>query len=96
MTTILAIVLALLLTTASFGQTLVFPVRDLLMNIPEFRNAPRFNLNDAMYGRPIENANSQDRIEKKQLETKLIQIMWTHYPEAKAITIWNRNLIIKL
>lgn len=66
------------------------------MEIPEFRNAPRFDLNNSFSGRPIGDSTSQDRVESKKLETHLIQLMWTHYPKAKAISIWNKNLIIKL
>lgn len=96
MISLLPIVLTLALAYSSFGNTLIIPVKDLLMEIPQFRNAPRFNLNDSFYGRPIGEGTKQERVEKKKLETELIQFMWTEFPEAKAISIWNGNLIIKL
>jgi|688.fasta_scaffold181743_1 hypothetical protein len=94
---IIAAILALLITTTSFSQTLIIPVADLLMEIPEFRNSPQFNLNTGMMGQlPVGNSTKEERVQKRQLETQLIQFMWVEYPDAKSITIWNKNLIIKL
>ena len=94
---IIAVILALLITTTSFSQTLIIPVADLLMEIPQFRNSPQFNLNGALIGElPVGNSTKQERVQKRQIETQLIQFMWVQYPEAKSITIWNKNLIIKL
>jgi hypothetical protein len=45
---------------------------------------------------PVGNSTKEERVQKRQLETQLIQFMWVEYPDAKSITIWNKNLIIKL
>ena len=97
MAIVLSSFLTLMITANSLSHTLIIPVADLLMEIPEFRNSPQFNLNTGMMGElPVGNSTKEERVQKRQLETLLIQFMWVQYPDAISITIWNKNLIIKL
>jgi len=78
------------------GTTIVVPVSDLLFEIPQFNNAPRFNLNQALNGTWIpESPTKIDRKTRKKTEKKLIDLLWEEYPDALSIRIWRGNAIIK-
>ena len=92
-----ALILSLALAMPAMGTTIVVPVSDLLFEVPQFDNAPRFNLNQALNGNwTPENPRKKDRKTQKELERKLIDLMWDEYPDAESIRIWRGNLIIKL
>jgi hypothetical protein len=92
-----AIFLSLALAMPVMGTTIVVPVSDLLFEIPQFNNAPRFNLNQALNGTWIpESPKKVDRKSKKEIERKLIDLLWEEYPDAISIRIWRGNAIIKL
>ena len=92
-----ALILSLALAMPVMGTTIVVPVSDLLFEVPQFDNAPRFNLNQALNGNwTPENPRKKDRKTQKELERKLIDLMWEEYPDAESIRIWRGNLIIKL
>lgn len=92
-----ALILSLALAMPVMGTTIVVPVSDLLFEVPKFDNAPRFNLNQALNGNwTPENPRKKDRKTQKELERKLIDLMWEEYPDAESIRIWRGNLIIKL
>ena len=92
-----ALILSLALAMPAMGTTIVVPVSDLLFEVPQFDNAPRFNLNQALNGNwTPENPKKKDRKTQKELEKKLIDFMWDEYPDAESIRIWRGNLIIKL
>jgi hypothetical protein len=92
-----ALILSLALAMPVMGTTIVVPVSDLLFEVPQFDNAPRFNLNQALNGNwTPENPRKKDRKTQKELEKKLIDLMWEEYPDAESIRIWRGNLIIKL
>ena len=92
-----ALILSLALAMPVMGTTIVVPVSDLLFEVPQFDNAPRFNLNQALNGNwTPENPRKKDRKTQKELERKLIDLMWEEYPYAESIRIWRGNLIIKL
>ena len=92
-----ALILSLALAMPAMGTTIVVPVSDLLFEVPQFDNAPRFNLNQALNGNwTPENPRKKDRKTQKELEKKLIDLMWDEYPDAESIRIWRGNLIIKL
>ena len=42
--------LSLFITASAAADTLIIPVQDLLFDIPNFTNAPRFNLGAALNG----------------------------------------------
>ena len=92
-----ALILSLALAMPVMGTTIVVPVSDLLFEVPQFDNAPRFNLNQALNGNwTPESPKKKDRKTQKELEKKLIDFMWDEYPDAESIRIWRGNLIIKL
>ena len=92
-----ALILSLALAMPAMGTTIVVPVSDLLFEVPQFDNAPRFNLNQALNGNwTPESPKKKDRKTQKELERKLIDLMWEEYPDAESIRIWRGNLIIKL
>lgn len=94
---IAALLLSLVLASSAMATTIVVPVQDLLFEIPQFGGAPQFNLNEALNGQwSPENPRKTDRKTKRELEQKLINLMWEEYPDALSIRIWRGNLIIKL
>ena len=92
-----ACILSLFVTATAAAETLILPVQDLLYEIPNFSNAPSFNLNEALTGNfSPENPKKVDRKAKRELERKLIDFMWDQYPDAESIRIWNGNMIIRM
>ena len=92
---LLPFILSLALTTQAPAKTLIFPVKDLLMEIPTFNNAPDFNF--AFNGQsPIGNSQPAFRKSRKQREQELIDLFWELYPDAQSIAIYNGNLIVKI
>jgi hypothetical protein len=92
-----ALVLSLALASSAMATTIVVPVADLLFEIPQFNGAPRFDLNEALNGAwTPESPRKTDRKTKRELERKLINMLWDEYPDAQSIRIWNGNVIIKL
>jgi hypothetical protein len=76
------------------AQIVVLPVQDLLMQIPDFNNAPNFDFWNGMNGNmPITNSSRQGRAKN---ETELLDLAWSIFPQAESIKIWRGNLIIKL
>lgn len=93
----LVILIGFLFTPSAEGETIILPVQDLLFDIPNFTNAPKFSLNEGLNGNFIpENPKKMDRKTKKELEKKLIDILWDEYPDAQSIRIWHGNVIIKV
>ena len=91
-----SIVLALLLTASASAETIILPVQDLLHEIPNF-TAPDFSLNSALEGRATPgNPPKSVRESKRDMERKLIDLMWDEYPNAQSIRIWRGNLIVRI
>lgn len=78
--------------------TFVVDVSDLLMEIPQFENAPRFNMQNSLTGStPFEKSNSYGRrLTRAERERELIDFMWSLYPNAQSITIWQGKMIVRL
>ena len=92
-----AFLLSLLLTGSACAETLVIPVQDLLFDIPQFTNSPQFNLGGALQGQwTPETPKRTDRPTQRQLEKKLINMLWNEYPDAESIRIWHGSVIIRL
>ena len=89
---LLPIILAATINFSAAAQTLIFPVSDLLMQIPTFDNAPDFSMMN--WGNPIGEKGISP--ERKKLEAELIELMWEEYPDAKSIRIFRGNLIVRL
>jgi hypothetical protein len=89
--------LSLFITASAAADTLIIPVQDLLFDIPNFTNAPRFNLGAALNGAiDIESPKKMDRKSRKKLESNLIDMMWDEYPDAISIRIWHGSLIVRM
>lgn len=92
-----SLIAALLLTTSASAETIIIPVQDLMFEVPNFTNAPKFELGAALNGNFVpETPQRMDRKTKRELEKKLINIMWDEYPDAQSIRIWNGNMIVRM
>lgn len=92
-----SMIAALLLTASASAETIIIPVQDLLFEVPNFTNAPKFELGAALNGNFVpETPQRMDRKTKRELEKKLINIMWDEYPDAQTIRIWNGNMIVRM
>ena len=93
----LALTAALALSTPLMGATIIVPVQDILMEIPNFQNAPDFNFWIGMYGgMPVHENTTQGRKTRAQREQELIDLIYELYPDAISIRIWRGNVIIRL
>lgn len=93
----LALTAALALSTPLMGATIIVPVQDILMEIPNFQNAPDFNFWNGMYGgMPVNENTAQGRKTRAQREQELIDLIYELYPDAISIRIWRGNVIIRL
>lgn len=92
-----SLIAALLLTASASAETIILPVQDLMFEVPNFTNAPKFELGAALNGNFVpETPQRMDRKTKRELEKKLINIMWDEYPDAQSIRIWNGNMIVRM
>lgn len=93
----LVIIIGLLFPVSANAETIIIPVQDLLFEVPNFTNAPKFQLGDALNGNFVpETPKRMDRKTKRELERKLIDLMWDEYPDAQSIRIWNGTLIVRM
>ena len=93
----LALTAALALSTPLMGATIIVPVQDILMEIPNFQNAPDFNFWNGMNGgMPVNENTTQGRKTRAQREQELIDLIYELYPDAISIRIWRGNVIIRL
>ena len=92
-----SLIAALLLTASASAETIIIPVQDLMFEVPNFTNAPKFELGAALNGNFVpETPKRMDRKTKRELEKKLISMMWDEYPDAQSIRIWNGNMIVRM
>lgn len=92
-----SLIAALLLTASASAETIIIPVQDLMFEVPNFTNAPKFQLGAALNGNFVpETPKRMNRKTKRELEKKLINIMWDQYPDAQSIRIWNGNMIVRM
>jgi hypothetical protein len=79
------------------AKMIIVPIQDIMMEIPNFTNAPSFNLNNGLFGgNPIGNVGASGRKTKKEREKELIDLLEAMYPEALSIRIYGGNVIIRL
>jgi hypothetical protein len=91
-----SILLALFIAASASAETIILPVQDLLLEHPNFV-APDFSLNSALNGQATPgNPPRSVRESKREMERKLIDLMWDEYPNAQSIRIWRGNLIIRI
>ena len=92
-----AFIAALFIAASASAETIIIPVQDLMFEVPNFTNAPKFELGAALNGNFVpETPKRMDRKTKRELEKKLISIMWDEYPDAQSIRIWNGNMIVRM
>jgi len=92
-----SIIAALFISASASAGTIIIPVQDLMFEVPNFTNAPKFNLGQAVNGNFVpETPKKMDRKTRKELERKLIDLMWEEYPDAQSIRIWNGNMIVRM
>jgi len=92
-----AFIAALFIAASASAETIIIPVQDLMFEVPNFTNAPKFQLGAALNGNFVpETPKRMDRKTKRELEKKLISIMWDEYPDAQSIRIWNGNMIVRM
>ena len=92
-----SIIAALFISASASAGTIIIPVQDLMFEVPNFTNAPKFNLGQAVNGNFVpETPKKMDRKTRKELERKLIDLMWEEYPDAESIRIWNGNMIVRM
>jgi hypothetical protein len=92
-----AFIAALFIAASASAETIIIPVQDLMFEVPNFTNAPKFELDAALNGNFVpETPKRMDRKTKRELEKKLISIMWDEYPDAQSIRIWNGNMIVRM
>lgn len=91
-----SILLALLISASASAETFIFPVQDLLFEHPNFL-PPSFNLGTALEGRTeIGQPPKMDRKARKEMERRLIDLLWDQYPDAQSIRIWQGNVLIRV
>lgn len=86
-----------LCTTTVKSETLIVPVQDILFFIPNFENAPDFNLNASLNGSQfISDVVKDKKRNRKRAEQQMIGMLWEIYPDATSIILFRGNFIIKL
>lgn len=89
------LLVCLSLTCSVRAETIILPIQDLLYEIPNYES-PTFNLGSASNGEYRISDIKKTKRNKKQIEKKLIDIIYQEYPDAKSIKIINGNFIIIL
>ncbi len=67
-------------------------IRDITFDVPNFNNAPRFNLNDSINGTTVPFDNPREQIRKTN-EEKLVDILFELYGDEYDIRVWNGHII---
>ena len=75
---------------------MVIPVQDLLLEIPDFANAPDFDLNSALVGgRGVGDLKREpSRRDRERRERILVDMVEEMYPDA-TVRLWRGNFIIR-
>jgi hypothetical protein len=89
----LLLALVLLFATPAKAETVIIPVQDLLIEIPNFE-APKYGFNAGLNGQYTVTDIPKNKRERKAMEKKLINLAYEIYPDAKSIRIWNGTFII--
>lgn len=84
--------LILLVTPISNAETIIIPVQDLLLEVPNYE-APKHGFNAALNGQYTVTEIPKSKREKN-IDKKLINLAWNIYPDATNIRIWRGNFII--
>lgn len=85
----------LFFTPLAKAETLIIPVQDLLIEIPNFQ-APTYSFNAGLNGQYTVTEIPKTKRDRKAQEKKLINMIYDIYPDAESVRIWNGTFIIKL
>lgn len=85
----------LFFTPLAKAETLIIPVQDLLIEIPNFQ-APTYGFNAGLNGQYTVTEIPKTKRDRKAQEKKLINMIYDIYPDAESVRIWNGTFIIKL
>ena len=87
--------LILLFSVPAKAETIIIPVQDLLIEIPNFE-APKYGFNAGLNGQYTISEIPKAKRDRKAIEKKLIDMVYDIYPDAESVRIWNGTFIIKL
>jgi hypothetical protein len=82
----------LFFTTTVNAETIILPVQDLLLEVPNYE-APSYGFNAGLNGRYTVTEIPKSKREKN-MNKKLIDLAWDIYPDAVSIRMFRGNLII--
>jgi hypothetical protein len=82
----------LFFTTTVNAETIILPVQDLLLEVPNYE-APSYGFNAGLNGRYTVTEIPKSKREKN-MNKKLIDLAWDIYPDAVHIRMFRGNLII--
>ena len=82
----------LFFTTTVNAETIILPVQDLLLEVPNYE-APSYGFNAGLNGRYTVTEIPKSKREKN-MNKKLIDLAWDIYPDAASIRMFRGNLII--
>ena len=85
----------LFFTPLAKAETLIIPVQDLLIEIPNFQ-APTYGFNAGLNGQYTVTEIPKTKRDRKAQEKKLINMIYDIYPDAESVRIWNGTFMIKL
>ena len=92
---LLAVIFCLLFVPLAKAETIIIPVQDLLIEIPNFE-APKYGFNAGLNGQYTVTEIPKSKRDRKAMEKKLINMVYDIYPDAQSVRIWNETFIIKL
>lgn len=92
---IIALLLTFLISSSVKAETLIIPIQDLLIDVPNFE-APTYGFNAGLNGQYTVNEIPKSKRDRKAQEKKLINMVYDIYPDAESVRIWNGLFVIKL
>lgn len=94
--TFISSVMLLLCPAAAAAETVIIPVQDLINEVPNFDNAPEFNLGAAIDSGTgfIGNPKKDAKRDTRRQERLVVQMVEEMYPDA-TVRLWRGNLIIR-
>ena len=76
------------------SQVKIIPIQDILFLVPDFDDAPDFNLNQGITQSGSFIGNKKITKLTKEKEKELLELLKEFFPNSK-LKIWNGNLVVK-
>ena len=76
------------------SQVKIIPIQDILFLVPDFDDAPDFNLNQGITQSGSFIGNKKPTKLTKEKEKELLELLQEFFPGSK-LKIWNGNLIVR-